>query len=145
MQLLTFVFEGVTFGLDIKLVKSIETKLNVTKVPGSPAHVSGITNLHGSVIVVYSLASRFGYTTSDIGNMIIVDLDGMKVGLEVEQVKSLLEVEDSRIVPMPRMVTAEKNVFNDVVESDENLVVMLDLAALIPRAEQEEMRFCLAG
>ena len=59
MQLLTFLLNGVKFGIPVNDVESIETRMNVVNIPNSLPQVLGIMNLHGEVIAVYSLAEQF--------------------------------------------------------------------------------------
>ena len=59
MQLLTFLLNGVKFGIPVNDVESIETRMNVVNIPNSLPQVHGIMNLHGEVIAVYSLAEQF--------------------------------------------------------------------------------------
>ena len=60
MQLLTFLLNGVKFGIPVNDVESIETRMNVVNIPNSLPQVHGIMNLHGEVIAVYSLAELSG-------------------------------------------------------------------------------------
>lgn len=65
MQLLTFLLNGVKFGIPVNDVESIETRMNVVNIPNSLPQVHGIMNLHGEVIAVYSLAEQFHYGTGN--------------------------------------------------------------------------------
>ena len=47
MQLLTFLLNGVKFGIPVNDVESIETRMNVVNIPNSLPQVHGIMNLHG--------------------------------------------------------------------------------------------------
>ena len=46
MQLLTFLLNGVKFGIPVNDVESIETRMNVVNIPNSLPEVHGIMNLH---------------------------------------------------------------------------------------------------
>ena len=71
MQLLTFLLNGVKFGIPVNDVESIETRMNVVNIPNSLPQVHGIMNLHGEVNAVYSLAEQFHYPEQDIYNIIV--------------------------------------------------------------------------
>ena len=45
MQLLTFLLNGVKFGIPVNDVESIETRMNVVNIPNSLPQVHGIMNL----------------------------------------------------------------------------------------------------
>lgn len=139
MQLLTFTLNGIDFGIPVKDVEGIETQRNVVPVPSAPPHVKGIMNLHGEIIAVYSLASRFGYGNLPVGNILVAGINGMLVGLEVEQVKSILEVDDKNITPMPEIMNATQNCFNDVASCQKELIVLLDVRKLLPQEELQNI------
>lgn len=140
MQLLTFVLNHVKFGVPIEVVESIEPKTRVVEVPASPACVRGIMNLHGAIIPVYSLAERFGYRVDPIQNIVVVNMSGMKIGLEVVRVQEMLEVEKTSVAPMPVIMNASQNCFQDVVAHKDELIVMLNVAELIPPEERRKIQ-----
>ena len=99
MQLLTFTLTGMDYGISLENVESIESKMNVVVVPTSPANIRGIIRLHGEILPVFSLASRFGLGNIAVDNLVVVNVGGMKLALEVEKVKEIVDVEDSRVLP----------------------------------------------
>ncbi len=140
MQLLTFVLNGINFGIPVSSVVSIESCTNVVGVPEAPANIRGIIRLHGEIVPIYNLALRFGYQVPRIQNIVVVSADGMKVGLEVERVQEILEVEDKQVIPMPGIMNATQNCFNDVASCKEGLVVLLDVRQLLSLEEQQGIR-----
>ena len=91
MQLLTFLLNGVKFGIPVNDVESIETRMNVVNIPNSLPQVHGIMNLHGEVIAVYSLAEQFHYPEQEINNIIVASMNGTKIGLEVGNVDEIID------------------------------------------------------
>lgn len=139
MQLITFEMNQVKFGVDINYVKSIETKMDIVGVPNSPSYISGIVNLHGEVIAIYDLASRFGYGHKEGENIIVVELQGIKIGLEIERVKELINVEDAKIVSMPELMNTQKDGMSHIAAREKELVVMVELEYLIPEEALKEI------
>ena len=135
MQLLTFTLTGMDYGISLENVESIESKMNVVVVPTSPANIRGIIRLHGEILPVFSLASRFG-----LGNLVVVNVGGMKLALEVEKVKEIVDVEDSRVLPMPTLMSGQQCCFNDVASCQKELIVMLDVKSLVSQEEQAAIR-----
>lgn len=140
MQLLTFVLNNIAFGIKVSTVVSIETRASVVQIPNSPPNIKGIINLHGDIVPIYSLTSRFGYEEHNIQNVIVVGVDDLKVGLEVESVKEILEVEDRLVIPMPEIMNSTQNYFNNVASHDKSLIVLLDVARMISLDEQQGLR-----
>lgn len=140
MQLLTFSLNGMDYGIPIQDVESIESRMKVTIVPTSPAHIRGIIRLHGVIVPVYSLASRFGFGELPVENLVVSSVGGMKIALEVEKVREIVNVENKRVLPMPTIMNAEANCFNDVASCQKELIVMLDVKSLVTLEEQKAIR-----
>lgn len=114
MQLLTFLLNGVKFGIPVNDVESIETRMNVVNIPNSLPQVHGIMNLHGEVIAVYSLAEQFHYPEQEINNIIVASMNGTKIGLEVGNVDEIIDVPDEKVISMPVIMKAVENCFDEV-------------------------------
>lgn len=140
MQLLSFSLNGVDYGIPLKDVESIESRLDSVNVPTAPKHFKGIIRLHGNIVPVLSLAARFGLQERSIENMIVANVDGMKIALEVEKVREIVDVENSRVLPMPTLMSSVQNCFNDVASCQKELIVMLDVKSLVSLEEQQQLR-----
>lgn len=140
MQLLTFSLNGMDYGIPIQDVESIENRMSVVTVPTSPSHIRGIIRLHGEIVPVFSLASRFGLGNLPVENLVVSNVGGMKIALEVEKVKEIVNVENKRVLPMPTIMNAEANCFNDVASCQKELIVMLDVKGLVSLEEQQAIR-----
>lgn len=140
MQLLTFSLNGVDYGIPLKDVESIESALHAVNVPTAPAHIKGIIRLHGYIIPVFSLASRFGFAALPVENIVVVNVNGMKLALEVEKVKEIVDVENSHVLPMPALMSGAQNCFNDVASCKKELIVLLDVESLVSIEEQQQIR-----
>lgn len=140
MQLLTFLLNGVDYGIPLTVVESIEARISCVNVPTAPAHIKGIIRLHGDIVPVFSLTSRFGVGNLPIENMIVVNVDGMKIALEVEKVKEIVDVDNSHVLPMPTIMSGVRNCFNDVASCQKELIVLLDVRSLASMEEQQAIR-----
>ena len=140
MQILTFILNNIVFGIPVSDVSSIETTMNITPVPAAPDHVKGIVWLHEKLIPIYSLVSKFGYPDQKILNTVVIEADGVNLGLEVGEVKEILELPDKQIIPMPLIMKGTQNFFNDVASSNKKLIVLLTVENLLNEAEREELK-----
>ena len=140
MQLLTFLLNGVKFGIPVKEVESIETRMDVVDIPNSLPQVHGIMNLHGEVIAVYSLADQFNYPEQQINNIIVASMNGFKVGLEVGSVEEIIDVPDEEVVDMPVLINATETCFEEVASYNKKLIVLLEVSGLMPKEEQEAIQ-----
>ncbi len=140
MQLLTFLLGGVEYGMPVSDVVSIENRMDPLRIPDSPQHIDGIINLHGSIVPVYNLAARFGCRGEQIHNIIVSNVGGMKVGLEVGSVREIMEAGKSSVNAMPELMNSTQNFFREVVARDKALIGVLDVNSLITQEEQEGIR-----
>jgi purine-binding chemotaxis protein CheW len=89
------------YGLDIqKITTIIEKDMNIARVPKTPAFLKGVVNLRGDIIPVISLRKRFKlpdveYTEET--RIIIVKLDEIIIGLIVDSIAEVVELEDESI------------------------------------------------
>jgi purine-binding chemotaxis protein CheW len=92
------------FGIAIDFVVDIIQVQPITRVPNCPDFVKGITNLRGKVIPIVDLRLRFGKSAKDYTNrtcIIVLEDEGASVGLIVDSVSVVLNLDDSQISPPP--------------------------------------------
>jgi purine-binding chemotaxis protein CheW len=140
MQLLTFLLGGVVYGIAVADVESIENKMSTLRIPDAPQHMDGIFNLHGEIIPVYNLASRFGVVGESTNNVIVSHIGDMKIGLEVGRVKEIIEAGEKDVNFMPEIMNATQNFLRQVVSYNKALIGILDVNCLISLQEQERIR-----
>lgn len=132
------------FGVDINLVQSIERQVDVVPVPNSMNYISGIVNLRGEVIPVMSLKKKFGMENQDDvkgKNTVIVNLPGMKIALEVDEVLEIGELDAEKIVDMPKMARSDGTEYLDRVANVEgNLAILLDINKLFTDEETQGIK-----
>lgn len=70
----------------------------------------------------------------------MVNTAGMKLGIEVEQVNSILEVEEKNVAAMQEVICTEQNCFRDSATSNRELIMLLDADRLVPDRELETIQ-----
>lgn len=145
MQLLTFMLGEVKYGIELEYVQSIEQKIQTVSVPNTLPYIKGIMNLHGDVIAVYSLSIKFGYGEQKIENIVVVDLDGLKIGFEVCKVQEILTVPDDHVFAMPDIIKNSQECFSEVADDQKNLIVTLDMDKLLSDEEHKTIEEMLAN
>lgn len=136
----TFVLNDEAFGLPIMAVREIIEYAKPTAVPAAPSFVRGIHNLRGHAIPVIDLSARFGMARAGIGRrtcIVIVELplddgSGQLVGLIVDAVSDVVNIESSRIEPPPTLRGFGKSALvSGVARVGERFVLLLDCSALL--------------
>ena len=112
---LTFLVGDVGYGIEISYVVEIISVQEITLVPHTHAYVKGIINLRGTVIPVIDMGMRFGqgevvYTEKTC--IIVLSMDDMSVGILVDGVQDVSNIEDENIQEPPKTTgSAMKNFF----------------------------------
>src|SRR3954471_13423947 len=79
-QFLTFQLADEQYGLEILRVQEIKGDTTVSRLPNTPAHVLGVTNLRGAIIPIIDLRLKFGLPSTQSGRLpvVIIGLVGDK-------------------------------------------------------------------
>ena len=86
----------------------------ITPVPETPAFVSGVMNLRGKVIPVLDMRLRFGQQERPHDErtcIIVTQVDGISVGLIVDTVAEVLDIEADSIDPPPQIANSGSHQF----------------------------------
>ncbi len=130
-QLVTFTISEETYGLEILKVQEIVRLPQVTKLPKAPAFVKGVIDLRGSVIPILDLREKFGIDTiaySEKTRVIILETSGKKIGIIVDTVSKVIQVEEKDIAPPPNAITGDDNQFiSGVIRLEDKLIILLDI------------------
>jgi len=102
---LTFLVGDVGYGIEISYVVEIISVQEITLVPHTHAYVKGIINLRGTVVPVIDMGMRFGlgeieYT--DKTCIIVLSMDDMSVGILVDGVQDVSNIDDENIQDPPK-------------------------------------------
>jgi purine-binding chemotaxis protein CheW len=136
MQLVTFVLGQENFGIDIMNVQEIIRIPSITAVPQALSYVEGVTNLRGEILPVLDTRVKFGMDQAErdvSSRVIVVDVQGKKVGLSVDEVSEVLRVESNRIEATPAIAAdMDMSTISGVVKinNGKKLVMILEAGSL---------------
>ncbi len=102
---LTFTLAQEEYGVEILKVREIIGVMDITAVPRMPDYMKGVINLRGKVIPVVDLRLKFGLEEAEHTEqtcIIVVDV-GREIGIIVDTVSEVLDVDGSNIEPPPSM------------------------------------------
>ena len=142
-QLVVFELADEFYGVDISGVESIIKLQDITAVPHAPDFVEGVTNLRGTVLPVIDLRRRFSLPAGERNGdtrIVVVDVDGSKVGMVVDAVTEVLRVADSAIEPpSPLVVTINSAFITGIAKMENRLVILIDLSRVLAVDEKAEL------
>jgi purine-binding chemotaxis protein CheW len=141
MKQAVFQLNGEEYGLDILDISTVEQDMDIKKMTNSPSNVKGKINLRGKDIPVYSLRRKFGIEDkkqdTDTRHLII-NVQGMDIAFEVDQVMGILDLDPSVIYDVPPVVKSHNTSYiKSVAKVSDGLILLLDSRHLV---EDEEMK-----
>jgi purine-binding chemotaxis protein CheW len=99
-QFCTFLVEDALFGIETGAVSEIVARFEITPVPQSPSAIAGMMNHRGHVTTLILLGAALGLapagkTKGEKSTVIFMKHEGELVGLVVDEIGDVIEVEDS--------------------------------------------------
>ena len=140
LQLVTFRLGNEEYAVDILKVQEINRMKEITRVPNTPAYVEGVINLRGKVIPVVNLRSKFSLDERDNdtqSRIMIMDIQGITMGLVVDGVSEVLRIPANIVEPTPPMAANISTEFiKGIAKLEDRLIILLDMDMLVGKAEQ---------
>jgi len=132
-QLVIFELTNQLYALPIQETQEIIRMTGITMVPNSKEYVEGIINLRGSVVPVINLHRRLGLTErehDDSTRIIVVEYNGQKVGMIVDNVQEVGNYSGDEIEP-PSVAGDGVEYLSGVVKKGEELWLLLNLGKVL--------------
>jgi len=144
---LTFKLGEEEFGVHVSQVLNILEMTRITGVPKTPDYMKGVINLRGMVLPVIDTRIKFGmpeteYTSNTCIIVMDLDLDGdtVHIGAIVDEVLSVIEIEENQIEPPPSLGNQYKSEFIfGMAKVDDNFVMLLDMQEVLSNEEISEI------
>ena len=139
--LVVFTLADGLYGVQVEQVREITSMRDTTPVPNAPYYVNGVTNLRGQVTTVTDLRRRFGLSEKerdDNTRIIIVEPEGVPIGMVVDSVSEVLRMPAKDIEPVPELVveSGSSGIDAEYIKgvgklADGKLLILLDLEKVL--------------
>ena len=145
-QFVSFTIDRELFAVDVMRVNSVERVKETTTIPGMPDFLEGVFNLRGVIIPVVDLRKRFGMPQKEHTKetrIILVELDnGLIVGMIVDSVKEVFQIEPENIGGVPRIGKAgmDNKFIRGVARKHDSLIIILDADKIFSEVEAEDLK-----
>lgn len=139
-KFLVFKLKHEEYGIDIqKITTIIEKEMSIARVPKTPDFLKGVINLRGEIIPVINLRKRFnldeGEDTEET-RIIIIKLEDMLIGLIVDSVAEVVELNDDSIESITNIASDQSlDYIFGVGKVDGRIVTLLNIEKLISLSE----------
>ena len=98
---LLFLSDGLLFGVPAEEVVEIITGHAITKLPLVPSYIRGIINLRGQILPIVDIRRLLDQEECQSDCMMILQSDGTQVGILVDQVQKMVDIDTSALLPVP--------------------------------------------
>ena len=131
MQVVVFKLNDEQFAVETSKVQSINDMMVITKVPKAKEYIKGLINLRGNVISLLDINLILDVNKSDAtqNNIIIIEMQEELVGIMVDQVDEVLEVEEELIEKIDEL--SKKAYIKGIINFKERIVTLIDIDKLL--------------
>ncbi|NPA03489.1 MAG: purine-binding chemotaxis protein CheW [Epsilonproteobacteria bacterium] len=146
-RVIAFLLNDELIGIDIKNVTKITKKLDITPVPKTPEHISGVMNLRGNIVPVVNLKKMLNLPKADVSNqdfIIIIESSIGNIGLMIDQVVGAITIDEYEVLPAPiNSIGIDSKFITGVIvtneeDRDKNLLILLDIDRLFVREQSDD-------
>jgi len=148
-QYVTFTLNKDLYGLGVAQTREILDQVTVTKVPRSSEDLLGVINLRGQVVPVVDMHTKLRLSATAVENKssciivaeVEIDDEVHIVGIQVDEVREVMELSKDMIEPPPRLGTyINTNFIKGMGKVDEQFMVLLDINRLFDETEITEFQ-----
>ncbi|MCB2288833.1 chemotaxis protein CheW [Clostridium sp. CS001] len=131
MQVVVFKVNEEQFAVEAAKVQSINDMMEITKVPKSAQYIKGLINLRGTIISLLDINLLLHIEKSEGSqeNIIILNLQDESVGVTVDQVDEVLEIEEDLVEKVE--TDRNKAYIKGVINFKDRIITLIDIAKLI--------------
>jgi purine-binding chemotaxis protein CheW len=127
-KFLTFFLGDEEYAIEILKVQEIIGLMDITPVPKMPDYIRGVLNLRGKIVPVMNLRTRFGLNEIDDTDetcIIVVQYEDFLMGVLVDKVSEVVDIETSQIEDVPAVGAGEQSEYLAGIGKSEGSVKMI--------------------
>ena len=136
-HLVTFRLDEQIYALPIEPIIQIFEMVTITPIPQLGSSLDGVINVHGAAVPVLNVRRHFGMpklSQQVDAHIILVQFDERKVGLLVDEVLAVLDLNSDQIIPVIDILPDELGdlpLLQGLVHTGDSTVLLFDLAHLL--------------
>lgn len=122
------------YGMAIKYVIEIISIQAITQIPDVPDYLKGIINVRGKIIPVVDLRIKFGRPAADYNDrtsIAIVDIQNTLIGLIVDHVFEVVNIEEEQINPPPTAAGSHNQFISGIGTIGDAMLLVIDCEKLL--------------
>lgn len=135
LEILEFIIDNTSFGVNVMKIREVVNKPSVTKIPQTHKGLDGVFFLREQVIPLINLRKIFDYPYGDIDlpneKVIVTELNQITVAFLVDNVTRIYRVSWKDIIPPPKIAQMTEIDITGIATIENNQVMMLDFEKVI--------------
>lgn len=140
-EYLTFVLGDESYGIDILKVQEIRGYDAVTKIANTPEFIKGVVNLRGRIVPIVDLRIKFNLGKVEYDEftvVIILNLNGRIVGMVVDGVSDVMNLQQNQIRSVPDIVSSiDTKYITGLASVEDKMFILVDIEQLMNSREME--------
>jgi purine-binding chemotaxis protein CheW len=138
-EYLTFALGEEEYGVEILKVQEIRGYDTVTRLPDAPDYIKGVINLRGTIVPVIDMRLKFRLAKVEYNAltvMIVLNVADRVVGMVVDSVSDVIQLEAEQIRPVPDIGSAiDRQFITGIGTRGERMLILLEIERLMTSAE----------
>jgi len=142
-EFLSFRLGSEAYGIDILKVQEIRGYEQPTRLANAPDYLRGVLNLRGVIVPVIDLRVKFGMADVPFNThtvTIVLTVLGRVVGVVVDSVSDVIELDPSQIRPAPEFTDAAcvehvVGMASPDASHPEHMIILMDIEKLMGSAD----------
>ncbi len=131
-KFLIFMTDDLKLGVVAEYVVEILNNQSITYLPMVPDFIRGIINMRGQIIPIVDIRLRLGKAPTDNSLVIVLNVDGVFLGILVDAVDQMLDIAREDILPVPVQSTQLLVSGMCSLPDGSGTMMVLDCAQLMP-------------
>ena len=149
LKLISFYVAGELFGIEVKYLQEVYEVAQITKIPCTPAVLTGLINYRGTVLTIINLSALFELQPGDGAakgpvrenryrpyadvskKILIVKYEGTKAGIVIERLDNLLELPKASVQPMSSFFHNKNRIITSEIKMNNLPLLMIDPEELL--------------
>lgn len=135
-----------SYGIDIEYVIEIIGIEPITEVPELPDYIKGVINLRGKIIPVMDVRLKFKKEAKEYDDrtcIIVVEISNISIGLIIDRVLDVVNIEEKNISPQPKTSSNKDNAnkyIKGIGKVQNEVRLLIDCYRLLEEEEIEELK-----
>lgn len=132
------------YAIPLLTVKEVIPEPPATPLPNSPGYYKGIMNLRGQIISIVDLRSKLNIKPKTEGleeAVVIIEKEGVQIGLIVDIVKKVLSIDNKDIIEVPEVKSQiNAQYVAGVFQEEHGLTILIAIEKVLNIKEISQMQ-----